>query len=528
LPTKPIALKTNSIKEHPTILSEREDDGGGGGGGSGVGLKLTNGYHEYPKSSQYHQSSRVLGSIDSSSTTNGVDNESSTGGAESPPNADGIISSSITPPSSNHDSSSSSSSASSTSSTANSNNPTNTKPTPLMDDDELKKSLSNQLEFYFSRENLLHDKYLLSQMDNDNYVPLTILASFNMIKKLFSNSLKFGTTLPPETTTTPPTTTTTTSPQPSDDSLHQHIEFMIDAIKTYSSQLQLDTATNAKLRANHKRCVVILREIEKDTPLDEIMGLFDKCAIKCLHCEFAGNRSWYLSFKDELEAQIAVQFLKEEVQTFRGECLFARIKTHPIPRSSLTSSSSSVKSSSAAFSSTRNAESSAVVGGGGGANENEIDSMIHTIKSPLLSTKSDATDDDYSAFDFVSPQPKVIYQQPLILPQTQQHQHPHHHHNHHHPQQQQQQYQPLQNHTGKINKPNFSQEVNMSSSSSNHQSSTAPQQTPHQPNTIQQQQQSQNIQYQLGGGHFPYNPETFKYYLSPSRHSFKQKIFFEG
>lgn len=62
----------------------------------------------------------------------------------------------------------------------------------LVDDDELKRMLSTQLEFYFSRENLLHDKYLLSQMDSDSYVPLVILASFNMIRKLFSNSVRFS------------------------------------------------------------------------------------------------------------------------------------------------------------------------------------------------------------------------------------------------------------------------------------------------------------------------------------------------
>lgn len=64
--------------------------------------------------------------------------------------------------------------------------------TVIVDDDELKRLLSSQLEFYFSRENLLHDKYLLSQMDSDSYVSLTILAQFNMIRKLFSNSQRFA------------------------------------------------------------------------------------------------------------------------------------------------------------------------------------------------------------------------------------------------------------------------------------------------------------------------------------------------
>lgn len=149
------------------------------------------------------------------------------------------------------------------------------------------------------------------------------------------------------------------------------VEFMVEAVRSHSTQLQLDPS-GSKVRANHKRCVVVLREIDKDTPVDEIMSIFSACAAQCLHCEFAGNRSWYLSFKDELEAQIAVQFLKEEVQTFKGESLFARIKTHPIPRA--------------------NARTS-------------VDPAVPpaAIKSPLLSTRSDQTDDDLSTADLVSP-----------------------------------------------------------------------------------------------------------------------------
>jgi hypothetical protein len=233
--------------------------------------------------------------------------------------------------------------------------------TTLVDDNELKRLLSNQLEFYFSRENLLHDKYLVSQMDNDQYVPIAILASFNMIKKLFASSktFQYG-----ETTR-----------------LEERIRFLIEAVKSNeATQLQLD-ASNSKLRANHKRCVVILREIDKQTPTDEILALFDQCTVKCLHCEFAGNRSWYLSFKDELDAQIAVHYLKEEIQTFKSESLFARIKTHPIPRANLnnTSNSSSSKKSSIVSSLTND-------------NENDINNNQQASVVAAAAATADATE----------------------------------------------------------------------------------------------------------------------------------------
>ena len=44
--------------------------------------------------------------------------------------------------------------------------------------------LMHQLEYYFSRENLAHDTYLMSQMDPDQFVPIGIIANFNQIKKL--------------------------------------------------------------------------------------------------------------------------------------------------------------------------------------------------------------------------------------------------------------------------------------------------------------------------------------------------------
>ena len=45
--------------------------------------------------------------------------------------------------------------------------------------DQLKQMLTHQLEYYFSRENLTHDSYLMSQMDSDQFLPIGIIANFN-------------------------------------------------------------------------------------------------------------------------------------------------------------------------------------------------------------------------------------------------------------------------------------------------------------------------------------------------------------
>ncbi len=50
--------------------------------------------------------------------------------------------------------------------------------------ERLKQLLAAQLEYYFSRDNLANDAYLVSQMDGDQYVPIWTVANFNQIKKL--------------------------------------------------------------------------------------------------------------------------------------------------------------------------------------------------------------------------------------------------------------------------------------------------------------------------------------------------------
>jgi La domain len=37
---------------------------------------------------------------------------------------------------------------------------------------------------YFFRENLSQDKYLLTQMDRDQWVPISIIAGFNQVRRL--------------------------------------------------------------------------------------------------------------------------------------------------------------------------------------------------------------------------------------------------------------------------------------------------------------------------------------------------------
>lgn len=50
--------------------------------------------------------------------------------------------------------------------------------------EQLRQKLKLQLEYYFSRENMVNDRYLKSQMDAEDYVPIKTIANFKMVKRL--------------------------------------------------------------------------------------------------------------------------------------------------------------------------------------------------------------------------------------------------------------------------------------------------------------------------------------------------------
>ncbi|XP_019853836.1 PREDICTED: la-related protein 4-like [Amphimedon queenslandica] len=157
--------------------------------------------------------------------------------------------------------------------------------------------LRNQLEYYFSKDNLATDKYLLSQMDSDHFVPVSVLANFNQVKRLSTD-----------------------------------MNLIVEAIKD-SSTLKLDS-TETKVKAiPEKRCILILREIPKETPKEDVFRLFSgaNCP-KFLSCDFAENDCWYVTFSDEEEAQEAYRYLREEVRDFLGKPVRARIKNTTVQR----------------------------------------------------------------------------------------------------------------------------------------------------------------------------------------------------
>ncbi|EJW82892.1 La domain-containing protein, partial [Wuchereria bancrofti] len=161
--------------------------------------------------------------------------------------------------------------------------------------EQIKQQLKAQLEYYFSRENLMTDRFLRCQMDNDQYVPIRIIAGFPKVKRLTSD-----------------------------------YNLVVKVLRE-SSQVQVDEK-GQRVRAVSKRCTIILREIPESTDEKEVASMFAG-GPPYLSLQYGLNNSWYVTFESEEATERAFLHLQNLGKTFNNKPICARIKTGGAPYS---------------------------------------------------------------------------------------------------------------------------------------------------------------------------------------------------
>jgi len=169
-----------------------------------------------------------------------------------------------------------------------------TSPTVPLEGKDLKVAVRTQMEYYFSPQNLATDSFLVSKMNEEHYVPLDLIASFERIKSLTTD-----------------------------------LSLIVESLED-SDQVEVSAdGQMIRLKEAPKRAKLILRDLPTETTEQELKDLFSQVNMTP-SIQSAVNDCWFVSFDSEDAASSAFDFLKN--QTLHGQPIKARFKSEPVRR----------------------------------------------------------------------------------------------------------------------------------------------------------------------------------------------------
>jgi len=160
---------------------------------------------------------------------------------------------------------------------------------------ELREAIKKQIEYYFSRENLSQDAYLVSQMDRDMLVPLSVVANFKMVKMLTND-----------------------------------IQLIVDVMKDSKNVILNEKKDKIGPSFKLKKNVIILRDIPKTTDKELVKNLFVPVATPTELRPDVGD-TWFITFATDEDAEKSLTHVR--TQTFNGSPVKARLKSETLLKS---------------------------------------------------------------------------------------------------------------------------------------------------------------------------------------------------
>lgn len=169
-----------------------------------------------------------------------------------------------------------------------------------LEGEELVKAIRLQIEYYFSQQNLAADSYLVSQMNGDLFVPLSLVANFKNMK-----------------------------------TLSMDLQLIADSVRD-SDKVILDETppTGVIIKPNIKasRNTLILRDISSETKVEDVKAIFEKLEGCPVPTQVRGdiNDTWFVTFDSENDCVDA--HMKTLGVMFNEKPIKARVKSENLLR----------------------------------------------------------------------------------------------------------------------------------------------------------------------------------------------------
>lgn len=162
----------------------------------------------------------------------------------------------------------------------------------IVDGEERQRKLLAQVDYYFSRQNLASDSFLVSQMNAELFVPIGLIASFAKVRELSLDNLGF----------------------------------LVETMKLSSAIVVDEQGQRARPNFKLERTTLMLRNIPSDATLEAVRAFLANVNAQTVRADIGDN--WFVTLASESEAIAALGQLHGAL--YEGRTVAARLKSESL------------------------------------------------------------------------------------------------------------------------------------------------------------------------------------------------------